>query len=119
MFIPRQEEQRSFFDLLLKSHLLDSLSIYTLELFPGSKRYNQQKKELKIKDRLISPLTNKEGKFESTQTSNYNDSIAEEFHRLSAKAQQYGYQRYEISNFALPGKRSIHNMIYRTMQSYL
>lgn len=30
-----------------------------------------------------------------------------------------GYERYEISNFALPGKRSRHNIKYWTMQPYL
>lgn len=30
-----------------------------------------------------------------------------------------GYRRYELSNYALAGKSSIHNRVYRTMGNYL
>lgn len=32
---------------------------------------------------------------------------------------QYGYQQYEISNFSLPGKRCLHNLIYWRNEDYL
>jgi len=83
--------------------MVDGFSIYTLELFPGSDRYNTQK------------IAHKET---STQADD-KDTVYDEFDRLATIVETNGYRRYELSNFALAGKRSIHNMVYRTMGSYL
>lgn len=99
-FVPRWTEQRSFFEKLVRSHMMDSFSLYTLELFPWSDRYNDQQ----MPKGLL--WTN-------------DDTIASEFERLKKTVTYHGYQRHELSNFALKGKQSIHNMIYRTMQPYL
>lgn len=98
-FIPRWEEQRVFFEKLVHSFTFDGFSLYTLELFPWSDRYNTQK------------VTKK--------TSDEKESIYDEFDWLASVVQNAWYGRYELSNFALPWKRSIHNMVYRTMWSYL
>jgi oxygen-independent coproporphyrinogen-3 oxidase len=47
------------------------------------------------------------------------DSIFDEFSELKALFLHAWYQRYEISNYALPWKESVHNMVYWTMWSYL
>jgi len=47
------------------------------------------------------------------------DSRYEEFEILKDIMTRNGYNRYEISNFALTSKSSIHNRIYREMQNYL
>ena len=43
--------------------------------------------------------------------------IAEEYLRASEYLEQQGMVHYEVSNFALPGKESWHNLQYWTMQS--
>lgn len=88
-----------FFQNLVQSHFLDSFSIYTLELFAGSFWF----------DRLINQ-TNKD---------QANDDIYSEFDLLKWIIQEAWYQRYEISNFALSGKTSIHNDVYWNMWSYI
>lgn len=42
----------------------------------------------------------------------------EMFEVISTNLQQAGYQQYEISNFALPGYESRHNLLYWTDQDY-
>lgn len=103
VFLPWWVEQRTFFEKLVSSQMVDGFSIYTLELFPGSDRYNTQK------------ITHKET---STQADD-KDTVYDEFDRLATIVETNGYRRYELSNFALAWKRSIHNMVYRTMGSYL
>lgn len=105
IFLPRQEEQRSFFEKLVNSYVFDGFSIYTLELFPGSDRYNSAR----LKNESIQ------------QESSYGtkESIYDEFDRMATTIADAGYARYELSNFALLGKRSLHNTVYRTMQPYL
>jgi len=104
--------KREFFEKLAESHVADGYSIYTLELFPGSQRYNQQSnlslwtwKDAQTKK--IHPLQGDD------------DAIYDEFLFLRDIVYRAGYHRYEISNFALRGKRSLHNMVYRNMESYL
>jgi len=42
-----------------------------------------------------------------------------EFEFIKNLFQENGYRRYELSNFALPGKASIHNNVYRNMENYI
>ncbi len=99
-YLPRGEEQRNFFEKLVGSQMVDGYSVYTLELFPGSDRYNTQLHE-------------------PTHESDEKESIYDEFDWLAEVIETNGYRRYELSNFALAGKRSLHNMVYWTMWSYL
>jgi oxygen-independent coproporphyrinogen-3 oxidase len=41
------------------------------------------------------------------------------FKKYTDILKKLGYERYEISNFARPGKESKHNMVYWTMKPYL
>ncbi len=97
--ILRDDKKITFFQNLVESHFLDSFSIYTLELFAWSFWYN----------RFITE-SNKE---------QADENIFQEFDLLKSIVEDAGYQRYEISNFALPGKISIHNNVYWTMWNYL
>jgi len=48
------------------------------------------------------------------------DTIAQEqFFRLSESLSKAGFEHYEVSNFAQPGKRAVHNSSYWTGESYL
>lgn len=47
------------------------------------------------------------------------DIVAEMYEALCRTAGAAGYDHYEISNFALPGRRAIHNSSYWTMAPYL
>ncbi len=40
------------------------------------------------------------------------DTEADMYEYLSGRLREAGYEHYEISNFALPGKRSMHNCVY-------
>lgn len=101
LFLPWWIEQREFFEKLVQSYTFDGFSVYTLELFPGSDRYNAQKHT------------------QENKTSEAKETVYDEFDRIASLLQDTGYERYELSNFALPGKRSLHNMVYRSMGSYL
>lgn len=98
----RDKHRRQFFTKFVDSKVADGFSLYTLELFPGSDRYYRRH------DELIA---------QHTQASD--DQIIQEFELLSGIITHAGYRRYELSNFALPGKVSIHNMVYWKMQPYL
>lgn len=47
------------------------------------------------------------------------DALAEQYHTLRNTLEQAGLQRYEISNFAIPGKQSRHNLAYWHCTPYL
>jgi len=72
---------------------IDSLSIYTLELFPGSVWHD------------------------TYQTNE--DKIMENFDLYLELCKKYGYHRYEISNFAKIWKESIHNQVYWFWWEYI
>lgn len=110
----RNPKSLDFFGKLAETKFADSYSLYTLELFPGSLRYYQQKQQL--------------GRCEATKQSSKqdiwfvfwsDDDIYEEFSIIKEILLDRGYRRYELSNFALMWKSSIHNRVYREMQDYI
>ena len=94
-----------FFQSLAKSKFIDSYSLYTLELFPWSFRYYNEKCK----------INKEEWKNEYWDQ----DDIYEEFAILKDILLDAWYKRYEISNFSLLGKSSVHNRNYREMWNYL
>lgn len=103
-------EAMSWLQELLTSHAIDSYSLYTLELFAGAKRYHE------TKDPLIAYQAPRDHNMPFTTSE---DTIFDEFSLLKKMLIDAWYNRYEISNYALPGKESIHNQTYRTMTEYL
>lgn len=97
---------------LLHSHQIDSTSLYTLELFAGSQWYHPEHSA----DPLLSYEAPRDHDlpFDSSE-----DSIFDEFTTLKQLFVKSGYSRYEISNYSLPWRESIHNEIYWTMHPYL
>ena len=91
-----------FFHDFAFSQFADSFSLYTLELFDNQ---NWKKKD---PNKLIS--------WAYIWT---DDDIYEEFSLLKNIILDAWYSRYEISNFALSWKSSIHNRVYWEMDSYL
>ena len=47
------------------------------------------------------------------------DAVADQYRRLLHAAGEAGYEHYEISNYAWPGRRSAHNQIYWRAEEYL
>lgn len=47
------------------------------------------------------------------------DAVAEQYGRLTEMAARAGYEHYEVSNYARPGRRSAHNQIYWRGEEYL
>ena len=92
------DEKRAFFQRIAKSQTFDSFSVYSLEHSQGSDWYHMASE--------LRPAFDDE-----TQT--------EEYITLQTMLLQAGYTRYELSNYALAGKRSIHNMAYRLQEPYL
>lgn len=95
------ESALSFFSSLANAHFADSFSLYTLE-FSEHQARNRNKLAFQQK-----------GAFGTE------DEIYEEFDVLKNILLDAGYSRYEISNFALKAKSSIHNRVYREMEEYL
>lgn len=95
------EQALKFFSAFVNSYFADSFSVYVLELFSWSLGHERQK--------IMS-------------TSSYfgsDDEIYEEFSTLKNMLMDAGYHRYEISNFCQPGKWSVHNSTYWSMQNYI
>ena len=91
-----------FFEDLVQAKFADSFSLYTLELF--------DKQAWKKRDPSV-PIS---GAYFGTD-----EEVYEEFELLKSIIMDGGYRRYELSNFSLAGKSSIHNRVYREMQDYL
>ena len=89
----RDQARRDFFQKLLHSGMIDGVSLYTLELFPGSDRYNQQ---------IMKNTHAKDGY--GLRRYGDDDAVYEEFQALKEVVLDAGYHRHEISNFAKPGK---------------
>lgn len=115
-WIGRNNKKLQFFQDFVHSQTADSFSLYMLELFPGSKREQMTRGEKESTHNLISlpqDITLKQC------ISPNDDKVLFEYDLLSNIVQSAWYKRYEVSNYALPGKQSIHNMVYWTMQSYI
>ncbi len=92
-----------FFQDFVNSWFADSFSLYMLELF----EHQKWKKENKWDNITQQWLFGNE------------DEIYEEFDILKNIIEDWGYKRYEISNFSAVGKSSIHNRVYWEMEDYL
>lgn len=91
----RNPNSLEFFEDFVNSWFAESFSLYTLELFPWSLRYHQNREMFT------------------------DDDIYEEFSILKEIILDAWYSRYELSNFAKLGKSSIHNRVYRDMENYI
>ena len=47
------------------------------------------------------------------------DAVAAQYRRLTERARAAGFEHYEVSNYARPGRRSAHNQIYWRAEEYL
>ena len=101
----RNPTAMEFFQELAMSKFIDSYSLYTLELFPWSLRY----------------YNNEKWKSNNEEWQEYwdQDDVYEEFAILKDILLDAWYKRYEISNFSLLWKSSVHNRTYREMWDYL
>lgn len=101
----RSDTQREFFTTMIASGWIDSFSLYMLDLWPGSDRYHTNVSWNKQKQH-----------WHPSSSANYfgtDEEILQEFLTIKDVLLSNGYQRYEISNFSLSGKNSLHNRIYR------
>ncbi len=104
-----------FYQNLANTKFVDSYSIYTLELFPGSLRYYKNNWKLKIDSWKLNQIVN----YQSSIINSTDDDIYEEFSMLKDIILDAWYKRYELSNFSLLWKSSIHNRVYREMWDYI
>lgn len=116
----RNPNSLDFFQKLAESKFIDSYSVYTLELFPGSLRYYQNSSKFSVHSAQISlnsefwTLNSELWTLNSTD-----DDIYEEFAILKDILIDKWFKRYELSNFSLLWKSSIHNRVYREMWDYI
>ena len=109
-YLFRDKARREWFEQVAQSWFIDSYSLYTLELFAWSQWEKTKRKEIDWQSHLdLSHVP-----FETDQ-----EKITTEFQWLKEVILDAWYRRYELSNFAMPWKESIHNMIYRNMWSYI
>lgn len=131
--LPRDKVRRDFFEKIVTSNFFDGYSVYTLELFPWAERYydikreqkNQRKKEQEnvshIEEVHTWEITWRTSRHHIDQQAIFSDdpTIRKEFSRLKKTLLDAWYKRYEISNFSLPWKRSLHNTVYWDFENYL
>ena len=91
----RDDTRINFFTKFVQSQFAESFSLYTLEQHQWTAR--DIRKEILPDD----------------------ENIMKEFEILKKKITNFGYQRYEISNFCRRWCASVHNMVYRNMENYL
>ncbi len=108
------EVRKEFLTNMIASQTFDSYSLYLLELFPGSKRYQQRNTPLPKGGieggslELIKKLVNPD-----------EQAIMTEYNAIADMLYSSWYTQYEVSNRSLAGKSSIHNRVYWNMESYL
>lgn len=102
----RDQSKLDFFESFVQSYFADSFSLYTLELFPGSAWYHQHIVWSSSAQHLVHHYGSE-------------DHVYHEFSLLKDIILNAWYRRYELSNFSLAGKSSIHNRIYWEMDNYL
>lgn len=100
------QPRKDFLENMIHSLTFDSYSLYLLELFPGSKWHSMLNKT--NLSPLLSKLVNPD-----------EDAIMTEYDMIADILYGAWYTQYEVSNRSLAGKDSIHNHVYRNMQSYL
>ena len=118
----RNPNSLDFFEKLAESKFIDSYSLYTLELFPGSLWYYQNIVPLTKGERGGSDFEDNQPPISPSQrgiTFGSDDDIYEEFSILKDILLESWYKRYELSNFCLLWKSSIHNRVYREMWDYI
>ncbi len=104
----RDPVRLDFFQRFAESGFADSFSLYTLELFEWSQRFNEQ----------IAKHSHKKAWY-GLKRYGSDDDVYAEFEILKEILLETGYQRYEISNYSRAGANSIHNRIYRSMDERL
>jgi coproporphyrinogen III oxidase-like Fe-S oxidoreductase len=112
---PRTPGLRQVRVRLVESGAFDGFSVYGLELFPWSEWYYLQE------HLHNSPSWNSwpHADAHPAKLRWSPDQVRDEFHWIKQTLLEAWYTRYELSNFARAGKRSIHNMVYRTHGSYI
>lgn len=104
----RDPAKLEFFTNFVQSGFADSFSLYTLELFEWSTRFNEQIAKYNYEQAWL-----------SLKKYGTDEEVYAEFELLKTILLEAGYQRYEISNYSRAGANSIHNRIYRAMEERL
>lgn len=95
---------------LIAQKQIDSFSLYTLELFPWSQWYHG----------WVDTMIAYNAPWDNKLPYNANEeALLEEYEQFQEMFIQWWYQRYEISNYALPWKESLHNNVYWEMKPYI
>ncbi len=100
------EVRKEFLANMIASQTFDSYSLYLLELFPGSKWHSL------LHESSLSPML-------SALVNPDENKIMTEYNAISDMLYSSWYTQYEVSNWSLAGKSSIHNRVYWNMESYL
>jgi len=112
----RDKTRLDFFTKFVQSQFAESFSLYTLELHENSKWYNELARHSEQSEGIHS--TTKIASLRSQWHDN-DELIMKEFDLLKKKITNFGYSRYEISNFCRRWCASVHNMVYWNMENYL